>query len=697
MRVNSSDGNFTRASFGNGVDEGRPSPKRRSSVSVKLSKTSSARPVLYSRLHQEALLRLASIIQEGDNTRVETTHGKLPVEAAYIVMKRVTESAGNPIVSAGLSTFNKLSSLRTDPALTILKKDTWRGFFEKSDPNTNNRRPASRERGMMDDSLQLSRSTQSLRPINTQHHHSPEIPETERYNQQSSEEYELQNRSGTLLNELALIMVERIRGLWQKLKIPQKEQNFYEKSICSLPVQSAEQCKELSKLVLVLQLHEKNIKTVLQSIQRRELAAGKCFDVMIALARRFSNRSSFTGDSSDRLTELSKSQVFWKEELILSLNEVRSVSIEVIRNIQEWRRGLWRPLPFIWKGQDYLLKMKDDFQSFEKNETLKRILEMVPLKMSDLQGIVFVDSQQQLQQQQFSSVPPQQFPQQTKASTITPTFGRNSSPQRPITSGGGGGPRNWATPTPSSSSAVTHNNRKGGGGSSDGHHNDYIDSLLSQFQCEFDFLELQSAVTIVLEEESLQRAIALEERALVAKGVFIPILRPLHDRNGTHHSTLGSVSTLGSPVGQQANNTNTGATTANNNRSSNNNMNNNMNNNNNNRNNNPNNQHYNENSRNTDLYTDKSHEFLGFPPSQQENSNNNNINNNNNSTTASSTQQKKVKSGKSRRRSEEEEKLMKTADLEGEEEVVIAPSSEFSSVRRPLQQQQGQAQEQEQR
>jgi hypothetical protein len=681
MRVNSSDGNFTRASFGNVVDEGRPSPKRRSSVSVKLSKTSSARPVLYSRLHQEALLRLASIIQEGDNTRVETTHGKLPVEAAYIVMKRVTESAGNPIVSAGLSTFNKLSSLRTDPALTILKKDTWRGFFEKSDPNTNNRRPGSRERGM-DDSLQLSRSTQSLRPINTQHHHSPEIPETERYNQQSSEEYELQNRSGTLLNELALIMVERIRGLWHKLKIPQKEQNFYEKSICSLPVQSAEQCKELSKLVLVLQLHEKNIKTVLQSIQRRELAAGKCFDVMIALARRFSNRSSSVGDSSDRLTELSKSQVFWKEELILSLNEVRSVSIEVIRHIQEWRRGLWRPLPFIWKGQDYLLKMKDDFQSFEKNETLKRILEMVPLKMSDLQGIVFIDSQQQLQQQQlqFSTVPPQQFPQQTKASTITPTFGRNSSPPRPTSashSGGGGGLRNWATPA---SSSVTHNNRKGG--SSDGQHNDYIDSLLSQFQCEFDFLELQSAVTIVLEEESLQRAISIEEKALVAKGVFIPILRPLHDRNGTHHSTLGSMSTLGSPVGQQANNTNTTANNSNN-----------MNNNNNRNNNSSNNHHYNDNSRNTDLYTDKSHEFLGFPPQQE----NNNINNNN-STTTSSTQQKKAKSGKSRRRSEEEEKLMKTADLEGEEELVIAPSSEFSSVRRPppqQSQQQGPAPEQE--
>ena len=42
-----------------------------------------------------------------DNKSMDTVTGKLPVEAAYVIMKRVTEEVGQPLNAAGLSTFNK--------------------------------------------------------------------------------------------------------------------------------------------------------------------------------------------------------------------------------------------------------------------------------------------------------------------------------------------------------------------------------------------------------------------------------------------------------------------------------------------------------------------------------------------------------------------------------------------------------------
>ena len=497
-RVNSTE---SRASFFQARTEGGKTPTRRNSISVKLTKTSSARPVLYSELHREALMRVAEIIQEGDNARVETTKGKLPVEAAYVVMKRVTEAAGLPIVSAGMSTFNKLNTLRTDPALQILKKNSWRDFFSQTDhtkkqPN----RPSSR--GHREKSPQV-RSSSSLPPA------APESDQPDG-DRRGLEEAELRQQSAVLLNELAMILIERIRGLWQQLKIPAKERTFYEKSICALPVQSAEQCKELARLVAILQQHERNVRKVLASIRRRELAVEKCTDVLVALHRKFaatagpsSSSSSAALASTDRLAELSRQQVFWKEELVLALCEVRATSVEVVRDIQEWRRSLWRPLPFVWMGRNYLLKMKEDFAVLESHPSMRRIFESLPLRLDDLQAVYFPEA----------AAPQPAATQQSGAATLTPSFGR---PQ--------------FSPSPRKSQEGRPGSAQAGGSGGGGQQEQYIAALLLHFQSQFDFLELQSAVAVVQEEAALQKAIALEEKALTAKGVFIPILRPLNDR-----------------------------------------------------------------------------------------------------------------------------------------------------------------------
>jgi hypothetical protein len=528
------------------------SSSRKQSLSVKLTKTSSARPLLYSKTHREALHRLVGIIQEGDRARQETSKGKLPVEAAYIVMKRVTESAGLPILPTGLSTFNKLNSLRTEPALEVLKKNTWRDFFKETDPASNNSmispgnpaaigsRPTSADPFRASSSFSLNngqrggrlpspspanrkeKATSGMRALSrplSASSRSPTIDDevadpNEMY--QLNPEDDLRMKSSQLLNELGEIMIERILNLWKKLKIPRNEQTFYEKSLCCLPITSYEQCKELSKLLYILQQHEISTKKVLSTINEREKALQRTFEILNILARKLfhegnNNHRSGNNTPNNRLVSASSSpfrsqqnsssnnasfssqqQYFWKEELLLSLQELRVSSIEVIKTIQDWRRSLWRPLSFIWKGKNYLMNMKDDVESLYSLDLLKKIVDMIPLKLYDLQGILFLSNEQ------FNS----------------------------LSSAGSPGSPSARPPTGASSAAGRNGGRDGG---SVDQYQEYLKSLISSYQQSFDFFELQSAILIVNEEESLQNAIKMEQYALTMKGVFIPMLKPFND------------------------------------------------------------------------------------------------------------------------------------------------------------------------
>jgi hypothetical protein len=105
-------------------------------VSVKLSRTSSARPLLYAKQNKTEVNHLAHIIDESRALEKESGRGKIPLEAAYICMKRITEMVGHPIDPVGMSVYNRLHSLRTDHALELLRKHTWNEFFTR--PNEGN-------------------------------------------------------------------------------------------------------------------------------------------------------------------------------------------------------------------------------------------------------------------------------------------------------------------------------------------------------------------------------------------------------------------------------------------------------------------------------------------------------------------------------------------------------------------------------
>ncbi|RYH16379.1 hypothetical protein EON65_30200, partial [archaeon] len=246
---------------------------------------------------------MALIIQESASAPHESTKGKLPVEAAYIVMKKVTESAKAPIMPVGLSTFNKLESLRTDPAVTVLKHQSWKDFFVTPQAGS----------------------------------HSPSL--TMKQSGQTKFNYYLHDPSGdkaadgpTLLDVILDKLIGRIEILWEELKFPDKERRFYRKSLCKFPAQSLEQCKELSLYIDALQVYKEATKHVLIAIRTRERAVKRCFDVLLALNRKYArivqsqnaaaSRPSSANGSTPGLKSKPDHQMFWKEELLVALDEV---------------------------------------------------------------------------------------------------------------------------------------------------------------------------------------------------------------------------------------------------------------------------------------------------------------------------------------------------------------------------------------
>ena len=440
-------------------------------ITIKLSKTSTARPFLRNKEHRDGLLtRLADIIEDGhaqQRTGELETKGKLPIEAAYKVMKRITEAAKIPVLPAGMSTFNKLESLRTDPAVKVLTSTTWKEFFSKPKPGND-------QKGNLNaHSLYSTIQATPSQFANTGH-------SSDKHGMMDGNniggDLGMIEEDDPMLDILFESLILRVNILWREVKIPVKEQQFYRKSLCKRPIQNIDQCKELAGYIEKLEEHKFLIKQVLKQIQIRETALKKCYDVLVALHRKFASGNSSHSSASTKTLNIA-GNVFWKEELILSLDEVRCASLEVIKHIQLWRRMMWRPHAFYYKGVNYLLKMKEDMKLLE-SEVFRKVLEQVPLQMEDLQCIIFNVNYQH------GNSNTQHY---NKYGYRSKSFRSQYPPDSPEA---------------------------------------YMENLVNDFQSNIEKDELQAASAVVLEEEMLQQALSTEKEALQLKGVFIPLLRP---------------------------------------------------------------------------------------------------------------------------------------------------------------------------
>lgn len=185
----------------------------------------------------------------------------------------------------------------------------------------------------------------------------------------------------------------------------------------------------------------------------------------------------------------------------MALDEVRFTTLEVIRHVQRWRRHLWRPHPFVYMGVNYLAKMRDDLTILESSMYTK-LLALVPLKLTDLQCVVFFSSANKI------------FVETANSGATSP--------------GGPGSARGFAATSSSfpqlRSSAPTPHQQGGAPPLFPTEQSQYIDQLLHQFATRVSARELQLAATVVLEEEVLQNALSIEQASLLQKGVFIPTL-----------------------------------------------------------------------------------------------------------------------------------------------------------------------------
>mmetsp|Transcript_29162 Transcript_29162/g.40062 ORF Transcript_29162/g.40062 Transcript_29162/m.40062 type:complete len:683 (+) Transcript_29162:267-2315(+) len=381
--------------------------------------------------------------------------------------------------------------MRVEAASDLLKSTTWREFFVNGVPekkSTKERQPSNeRSEEVGREKLNKDENESFDEPIGSK----------------SASSLSLQIRKLEMMQNLDSIyntLVYRVEDLWDTLKISLADRKFYRKSLCNGPVQSIDHCKELASYVIKLQQYKTSTLEVLQSIKLREESINKFYDQFASLQRKYSRlqikdlayRVNTSSLSLDNINESSavENSTEWKEELIYSLDEVRCNTLDVIKNIQLWRRNLWRPLPFVWNNRNYLQKMRSDMNILE-SESSKKILNLLSMRPEDLLCVIFFEFRGKE-----NSI---WGPAQGEISPESPDENRSQQLVPPL------------SPLPMSSASLNNNS--------------FIQNIVLEFTENIPLSELQEAATVVLEDDMMQQAIQSEREALTKKGYFIPSLK----------------------------------------------------------------------------------------------------------------------------------------------------------------------------
>eukprot|EP00656_Telonema_subtile_P016610 TRINITY_DN18790_c0_g1_i3.p1 TRINITY_DN18790_c0_g1~~TRINITY_DN18790_c0_g1_i3.p1 ORF type:complete len:525 (-),score=157.11 TRINITY_DN18790_c0_g1_i3:149-1723(-) len=127
-----------------------------------------------------------------------------------------------------------------------------------------------------------------------------------------------------------------IEQLWDQLKLPQGECEHYTHSFLDVP--SVANMREATEHLRTLHLHRSATLEVLRSIQAREAVLAELHTVL----------ASQSGQEMSALMVL--------------VPQLRERTVDVVEGVHRWRDGLWQPLPFRFKGQNYLEQILVDVQ-----------------------------------------------------------------------------------------------------------------------------------------------------------------------------------------------------------------------------------------------------------------------------------------------------------------------------------------------
>lgn len=272
--------------------------------------------------------------------------------------------------SGGKSARSNLRKLGTGPSEKILKNQMWKEFFSSAE-NSNNNSYISDAKAKP--SQQNDEPKHNIRE-ESDNHNNDILP---------NEELDYQ--------KLYYKLVKRINQLWKELKIPLSDRDFYSVAIIKEKFISITQIDDLSCYVKRLLDHRTDTIRVMQAIKAREGVMDKC-NSLISLALRFFN-ARYSTLHDDIARNIQDSEGFDKEQELKEdikncVLKFQKVSCDVIRAIVSWRDALWRPQPFMYKGQNYLIKMRTDM-NFLRSKSAQRILDSTSLEPRDLVCVLF--------------------------------------------------------------------------------------------------------------------------------------------------------------------------------------------------------------------------------------------------------------------------------------------------------------------
>ncbi|KAL1530546.1 hypothetical protein AB1Y20_001447 [Prymnesium parvum] len=120
---------------------------------------------------------------------------------------------------------------------------------------------------------------------------------------------------------------------------------------------------QLATLILAARLHASRTAIVRSAIDQREMALSS----LQLLIKRLPEGSDANEPKALRAT--------MQLELNALIALLRRASVQVVEAVQRWRGGLWAPLPFEYRGDNYLLRMQTDLNSIKQPKLLEGLLQ----------------------------------------------------------------------------------------------------------------------------------------------------------------------------------------------------------------------------------------------------------------------------------------------------------------------------------
>ena len=175
-----------------------------------------------------------------------------------------------------------------------------------------------------------------------------------------------------------------VRVLFEELKVPQRDRRFFTKNFMArYDKRSASFVQEQAEL---LEGHRRRTLLVLSRIRRREMAIKQLHAVAKACVSGIvAGVESKTVSSNDAGSEIDSMKVDHRKRFRAILEDAarraQTASCLVVEAIVLWRKDLWRPQPFHWKGKNYILRMGNcvGLQKFVTNTDYVRAIRMCEL------------------------------------------------------------------------------------------------------------------------------------------------------------------------------------------------------------------------------------------------------------------------------------------------------------------------------